>query len=61
MNYERYLGDKNFVIHLHDIARKYDSEFLRGVADRMDKVIEENVDNERKVTRLEIVGRSTST
>ena len=48
MNYKRYLADKNFVIHLKGMARKYDSEFLRGVADRMDKVIEENIDNDRE-------------
>jgi len=60
MNNEQYGKDKDFVIHLHDIARQYDSNFLRKVADRMDALIEENRENERKVTRLEIVGRSTS-
>jgi HD superfamily phosphohydrolase YqeK len=56
MNNEQYGKDKDFVIHLHDIARQYDSNFLHKVADRMDALIEENRENERKVTRLEIVG-----
>jgi len=41
MTSKEYQDSKSFVIHVHDIARKYESEFLRGVADRMDESIEE--------------------
>ena len=41
MTSKEYQDSKSFVIHVHDIARKYESEFLRGVADRMDESIED--------------------
>ena len=56
---ENYWKDKQLVKQLHDMARHYESEFLRSVADRMDFMIEENRKDE--FTRMETVGRSTST
>jgi hypothetical protein len=41
MTTKEYQESKSFVIHVHDIARKYESDFLRGVADRMDESIED--------------------
>jgi hypothetical protein len=41
MTTKEYQESKSFVIHVHDIARKYESDFLRGVADRMDENIED--------------------
>ena len=35
------MKDEEFVIHLHQMARKYDSDFLRRVADRMSDMIKE--------------------
>jgi len=40
-----YGKDKDFIIHLHDMARNYESDFLRRVADRMDFMIEERKAN----------------
>lgn len=54
-----YLNDKDFVVQLHDMARKYESDFLRRVADRMDFLIEEKRKDE--FTRMETMGRGTST
>jgi len=51
--------DGEFIIHLHDMARKYDSYFLRKVADRMSELTKENKNAEQTI-RLETVGRSTS-
>lgn len=45
MTYEEYHTDKDFIIHLHNMAREYDSTFLRKVADRMDFMIEERKAN----------------
>ena len=42
---EREGEDKNFVVSIHDIARKYDSDFLRRVADKMSELIEEKKRN----------------
>lgn len=42
-----YLSDKDFVIHVHDMAREYDSEMLRRLADRLDFMIEERKENGR--------------
>ena len=55
MTYDEYLNDKDFVVHLHWMAREYDSDYIRRIADRMDGLIEEKRDNERKTTRLEVV------
>lgn len=55
-----YLGDKDFVVQLHDMARKYESDFLRKVADRMDIMIEENR-SEQRATCVETMGRRSST
>lgn len=49
MSFEEYGNDKDFVIHLHDIARTYESDFLRKVADRMDFMIEERRANGKYV------------
>ena len=55
--YEQYIKDKEFIIHLRSIAEKYDSDFLRSTANSMDKLIEENFDNERQpTTRMETLG-----
>ena len=54
-DYSQYLKDKDFVTHLHDMARKYDSPLLRKVADRMDDLIEENKRNEQSA-RMETMG-----
>lgn len=40
-----YFRDKKFVAHIHDMANKYDSEFLRNVADRMNFIIKERKAN----------------
>ena len=56
-----YRSDKEFVVHLYDMARKYDSEFLRSIADRMDYIIEERKRDKKYIVCLETVGRSTST
>jgi len=53
-------GDKQLVIQLHDMARTYDSDFLRRVANRMDFMIEEKRQNEQ-LARLETLERSPST
>lgn len=53
-------ADKQLVVQLHDMARKYDSDFLRRVADRMDFMIEEKRRNEQ-LARLETLERSPST
>ena len=42
---KEYLSDKDFVIHVHDMAREYDSEMLRRLADRLDFMIEERKKN----------------
>ena len=47
MSYDEYTKLKDMVIQLHGMARKYESEFLRDVADRMDFMIEEKRDYER--------------
>lgn len=52
--------DKQLVVQLHTMARKYDSDFLRRVADRMDFMIEEKKRNEQ-LARLETLERSPST
>jgi HD superfamily phosphohydrolase YqeK len=48
MTIQDYAKDKQLVIQLHDMARHYDSEFLRNVADRMDFMIEENRKHDRE-------------
>lgn len=56
MTSKEYQESKSFVIHVHDIARKYESEFLREVADRMDESIEDRKMDQRlkqkKLTEL---------
>lgn len=60
MSVEDYLSNKQMVTQLHSMARRYDSEFLRTVADKMDIMIEENR-NEQRATRVETMGRRSST
>lgn len=55
MNMQKYFEDKDFVIHLQDMARKYDSSLLRKVADRFDELVEEKRDNEFKSIRMETI------
>lgn len=55
MNYQQYLNDKKFVMSIKDMARKYDSDFLHGVADRMDNMIEENIDNDKQLPKGKII------
>ena len=50
MNVEQRLKDQEFVMHLHEMARSYDSKMLRRVADRMSELIKENYENERRRT-----------
>lgn len=57
MNRERYLSDKAFVSHLNHMASKYNSDFLRRVAIKMDFLIEENYNGSGN---METVGRGTS-
>lgn len=59
MSIQDYANDKDLVIQLHNMARHYESEFLRTVADKMDSMIEEKRNNEFE--RMEAVGRSTRT
>lgn len=55
-----HLQDKQLIVQLHYMARKYDSDFLRRVADRMDFMIEEKRRNEQ-LARLETLERSPFT
>ena len=48
MNIQDYTKDKRLVIQLHEMARHYDSEFLRNVADKMDMMIEEKKKYDRE-------------
>jgi hypothetical protein len=57
---EQYAKEKELVAQLHYMANEYDSDYLRKVADEIDIMIEEKKSNDRKSTRLETVGRSTS-
>lgn len=41
MSQEERLKDQEFVMHLHEMARLYDSDFLRRVADRFCELSEE--------------------
>lgn len=59
MNIQDYANDKDLVVQLHNMAKHYESELLRNVADRMDFMIEEKRKDE--FARLEVVGRSTRT
>jgi len=58
MSLAEYGNDKDFVVHLHDIARTYESDFLRRVADRMDFMIEERKANGKYVESAS--GQNTS-
>lgn len=40
-----YFKHREFAIHLQDMARKYDSDFLQGVADKMNFIIKERKAN----------------
>lgn len=46
MSLEERLKDQEFVMHLREMARVYDSDFLRRVADRFCELSEEKY-NER--------------
>jgi hypothetical protein len=62
-DWEKEMSDeqnRNFVSHIEGMADKYDSEFLRGVAEKMNYIIEEQKD-EQDAASVEIVGQSTST
>jgi hypothetical protein len=48
MNIQDYAEDKGLVIQLHEMARHYDSEFLRNVADKMDIMIEDKIKHDRE-------------
>jgi len=50
-----YVSDEELIIHLHDMARKYDSSLLRTTADRMCELIKENKRHEH-ATRMETMG-----
>jgi len=54
-----YASDLKFVSSILSIANKYDSDRLRGVANRLNFIIEERK-REGKYVCLETVARSTS-
>ena len=39
--YDGYGDDKELVIQLHEMAREFNNEFLRKVADKLDELIED--------------------
>ena len=48
MSLEERLKDQEFVMHLHEMARKYDSDFIRRVADRFCELSEEKYNERHK-------------
>lgn len=54
-----YASDLKFATSILEIANKYDSDYLRRVANRLNYIIEERK-RDGKYVCLETVGRSTS-